>query len=669
MDSTKTRLSVGIWESLPSRKFIETAPGQAQQWGQPTPRAVCTIVSWGDGVYVFGGFDGTRRTNEFSEYSFQNKCWYAVKGRGIPPSPRDRHTAVVAGNMMYVFGGHDGDRRLGDTHAFDFVASRWLTLLSTYSPTARQSHCMATYKPPLGQGSERIYLFGGFDGSYRNDLHVLDLSTHQWSKVITTGNGPTPRYRSTMVCVCNVLVVFGGHDGSTFLNDVYVFHPDSCTWARIHATNLPPLPRDSHTAVAFGDSIVVFGGSSGAAMNDLHELTLTVSTSTTTLINSAGGNGDNSSSGGGGGGSSTSASSTPSITSTNLINGNNKSLNNTRSPSSEGDHPIQSNDLSKLLQQAISAADTNTISSTIHVGPESMVNNNYNVEIPSTLTNGTISTNSNTNSNTTTTISPRSHPQPPTFHATWSPLFPGGNPPHPRFCHAAVLFGNSRMIIFGGFDGKNRNYDLYQLKLSVGRFGARAEVPLGTLMTDLNKLVGNETLADVFFVVDGGQRIPGHRLLLNRIPFFAKLFGGASSNGNGNGNNSCEQLHTTIEIKSIDQDTILNIIRYAYTDECDLSSKSLVCVFQAAERFGIERLKAMCENAMLDSLDANNASSLFASADKYGASNLRALAFNYIISNFDQVSITSDFEEMGRSRVDLVFEVLKRRGAAVKVHQ
>ena len=86
-------------------------------------------------------------------------------------------------------------------------------------------------------------------------------------------------------------------------------------------------------------------------------------------------------------------------------------------------------------------------------------------------------------------------------------------------------------------------------------------------------------------------------------------------------------------------------------------------VFEAADRFGIDRLKAVCQNAMLDCLDCNNAASLFASADKHNAAHLRALAFNYIIYNFDEVSVTPDFEEMGRNRVDLVFEVLKRRGA------
>jgi hypothetical protein len=42
---------------------------------------------------------------------------------------------------------------------------------------------------------------------------------------------------------------------------------------------------------------------------------------------------------------------------------------------------------------------------------------------------------------------------------------------------------------------------------------------------------------------------------------------------------------------------------------------------------------------------------------------MRALAFNYILAHFDEVSVTSGFEDMGRTRIDLVFELLKRRGA------
>ena len=241
---------------------------------------------------------------------------------------------------------------------------------------------------------------------------------------------------------------------------------------------------------------------------------------------------------------------------------------------------------------------------------------------------------------------------------SWIPLFPGGTAPEPRFCHSMVLAGESKLVIFGGYDGVSRRNDMLQLNINVGRLGQRIEVPQSTLFRELGALVGNEKFADIRFNVEG-TTVPAHRVILSRFPFFVSMM----ETSNGTEGKDVEGSDA-IEIKGIRHATFLNFLRYVYTDALDIvKMNDVVELFEAAERFGIERLKAVCQNSMLDCLDCNNAASLFASADKHNAAHLRALAFNFIIHNFDEVSVTADFEEMGRNRVDLVFEVLKRRGA------
>ena len=491
-------VSVGAWEPVQIRPDSPSPNGLSMH----------VAVTWGDSLFVFGGYSGQHRVKDFYEFNFTTKVWSLVRGRGTPPTPRDRHAGAVAGNAMYIFGGHDGSSRLGDTYRFDFVALRWSQVMVASSnlidaPTPRHSCALAAF-------SDHLFMFGGFDGNYRNDVHVLDLSTHKWSKFATTGHPPSPRYRTSMNLCGDQLVVFAGHDGTRHLNDVFALNPETQVWSRIYPSGLMPIPRDSHAVVTYGDSLVVFGGSSGSAMNDLHELNM-------------------------------------------------KSL-------------------------------------------------------------------------------------------TWVPLFPGGTAPTPRFCHSMILMGESKVVVFGGYDGVSRRNDLIQLNINVGRLGVRVEIPPSTLIRDLCDLVDNDRLSDVKFSVEG-KLVKGHKLLLMRFPYFSNLFSDTSE----------KETH---DIEGITHSTFLNVLKYLYTDELDIVKHSnIVEVFEAADRFGVERLKAVCQNAMLDCLDVNNASSLFASADKHNAAHLRALAFNFIISNFDEVSITPDFEEMGRSRVDLVFEVLKRRGA------
>jgi hypothetical protein len=80
-----------------------------------------------------------------------------------------------------------------------------------------------------------------------------------------------------------------------------------------------------------------------------------------------------------------------------------------------------------------------------------------------------------------------------------------------------------------------------------------------------------------------------------------------------------------------------------------------------ADRFGIDRLKRLCELEMLAAINLESVAHILYTADEYHADNLRERCINYALAHFDEVSRTSGFEEMGRTNVDLVFEILRRR--------
>ena len=64
---------------------------------------------------------------------------------------------------------------------------------------------------------------------------------------------------------------------------------------------------------------------------------------------------------------------------------------------------------------------------------------------------------------------------------------------------------------------------------------------------------------------------------------------------------------------------------------------------------------------MLSSISVDSAASILFAADLHNANTLRERCINFILSKFDAVTKTHAFEEMGRTNVDLVFEILKRR--------
>ena len=59
------------------------------------------------------------------------------------------------------------------------------------------------------------------------------------------------------------------------------------------------------------------------------------------------------------------------------------------------------------------------------------------------------------------------------------------------------------------------------------------------------------------------------------------------------------------------------------------------------------------------SMTVENAASIFHAADVHSAVSLRKKSLGYILSNFEAASKTHAFEDMARSNVELVFEILK----------
>ena len=61
--------------------------------------------------------------NDLYQYSFLARKWSKIEpsqpGSHPPPSPRDRHVAVMYKRSLYVFGGFDGSSRVNDFYEFN----------------------------------------------------------------------------------------------------------------------------------------------------------------------------------------------------------------------------------------------------------------------------------------------------------------------------------------------------------------------------------------------------------------------------------------------------------------------------------------------------------------------------------------------------------------------
>jgi leucine-zipper-like transcriptional regulator 1 len=216
-----------------------------------------------------------------------------------------------------------------------------------------------------------------------------------------------------------------------------------------------------------------------------------------------------------------------------------------------------------------------------------------------------------------------------------------------RFCHIAVVHSGS-MYSFGGYDGSRRLNDF--LKYSFTSDLTASDIPVSTLVGDLKGFVKSDLHSDITFIVEG-RKIHAHKILCMRCAFFHNMLTGEYM----------ESREAEIEIAELTYDTFSSLIEFLYSDHCEVNKSNGMELFQAADRFGIDRLKKVCECVLATHLEVEGVSEMALAGDRYNGDILKGESVAFIISHFDAVSKTKGFEEMGRANPDLLFEILRLR--------
>jgi len=246
-------------------------------------RSKQTLVSWGDGLYIFGGDNGKRMLNDFLVFHIGEGSWARVVYTGAPPAPRYHHSAVVFNNSMFIFGGYTGDinsnsnlHNKNDLFEYKFKSSQWLEwkdVITGPLPPARSAHGAIVY-------DNKLWIFAGYDGHARlNDLWMIDLTdVHpHWIQVNQTGDHPPTCCNFPTAVVDDSMYVFSGQSGAKITNHLYEFKFLEQRWVRIPTEHLlrgapaPPQRRYGHTMVAHNRQLYVFGGAvEGTLQSELH---------------------------------------------------------------------------------------------------------------------------------------------------------------------------------------------------------------------------------------------------------------------------------------------------------------------------------------------------------------------------------------------------------------
>ncbi|XP_052169315.1 BTB/POZ and MATH domain-containing protein 2-like [Oryza glaberrima] len=193
------------------------------------------------------------------------------------------------------------------------------------------------------------------------------------------------------------------------------------------------------------------------------------------------------------------------------------------------------------------------------------------------------------------------------------------------------------------------------------------EVPPPDLHRHLGGLLESGDGADVTFHV-AGEEVPAHRYILAaRSPVFkAELFGQMKESSSSN---------TIVKVDDMEAEVFRALLAFIYTDalpetKTKANQEDELVIAQhllvAADRYGMERLKLLCEEKVVEYIDRGSVATLMALAEQHHCQALKEACFRFLESKetLNAVMATDGFLHLMQSCPslvkDLVFRVADR---------
>ncbi len=167
-----------------------------------------------------------------------------LRPSGPSPGATVEHSIVYdkANKVVVLFGGQVAGSQQNMTWVYDPAANKWTQKIATnYNdpdlPEARTLHAM-----DYDSTRKKVVMFGGsgFRSGRLNDLWTYDVASNKWQR-INASNPPSARdYAAISYDSANdILLLFGGQDGSGRLFDTWAFNFKTNSWSQISPPTSP----------------------------------------------------------------------------------------------------------------------------------------------------------------------------------------------------------------------------------------------------------------------------------------------------------------------------------------------------------------------------------------------------------------------------------------------
>ena len=176
-------------------------------------------------------------------------------------------------------------------------------------------------------------------------------------------------------------------------------------------------------------------------------------------------------------------------------------------------------------------------------------------------------------------------------------------------------------------------------------------------------IFNNELLSDIKFVAPTSnsesesrksqKSIPAHTFVLaiSSPVFYAMFYGELAETGG------------TIELPDCDSESLLELFRYLYSDEVNLTGSNVMQVLYLAKKYLVPSLAERCTEYLREHLEASNVFSILPQAQKFEDKDLEERCWSVIESHTEEAVTSDDFVTLERSIVE---SVVKRERLNVK---
>lgn len=175
------------------------------------------------------------------------------------------------------------------------------------------------------------------------------------------------------------------------------------------------------------------------------------------------------------------------------------------------------------------------------------------------------------------------------------------------------------------------------------------KVPECRLPEDLGDLYDNQKFSDVTLSVNGKEFQAHKAILAARSPVFEAMFQHEME----------ERKQNRVAITDMSHEVMQEMLRFIYTDKAPDLDKMADDLLAAADKYALDRLKVMCEEALCADLSIENAAETLILADLHSAELLKAQAVEFINTHATDVMDTIGWKTMITSHPHLIAEAFR----------